>query len=134
MLHNFGKFLTTIYFNMRISLFMGLTFLIAATVADDPPLLGPPLALQDVFDVSTDVSLGGCTPDQVTALETAYTESIKMASRIDDASSLIRFGFEPPAVGSMFEALFGIASTQQRQQEDNRELDQEAQFCQTATR
>jgi hypothetical protein len=57
MLHHLRRFLTTTYFNMRILLFLGLTFLIAAAAAaDDHPLLGPPLALQNIFEISNDVT------------------------------------------------------------------------------
>ncbi|KAG4439673.1 hypothetical protein IFR05_004870 [Cadophora sp. M221] len=69
------------------------------------------------FDVSEDFKRdklnGGCLADEVTAVETAFTETLEMVSLIQTAVSNLKDGTEPPAVGWMFNALFGIQATEE---------------------
>ena len=68
------------------------------------------------FDVRTTVPVapgglpppGGCEPGEVTKIEAAFTEAMEMVGLIKTAITSMQRGTEAPAVGWMFNAIFGI--------------------------
>lgn len=64
------------------------------------------------FDVGTDISNGGCNINQVGQVETAFTETMQMVGLIQNAIASVQAGTEAPAVGWMFNSLFGIQATE----------------------
>ena len=64
------------------------------------------------FDVSQVVSTGGCQPNAIAAIEAAFTEAMEMVGLIQNAITSMQTGTEAPAVGWMFNSLFGIQATE----------------------
>jgi hypothetical protein len=49
---------------------------------------------ENIFDVSTDVLSGGCTPDQITQLNLAFTECIQMVTNIQNGIGAMSLGLD----------------------------------------
>lgn len=56
---------------------------------------------------------GGCAASEITALASAFTETIEMVTLIQTAAISMQGGTELPAVGWMFNALFGIQASEE---------------------
>lgn len=67
------------------------------------------------FDVGVVLGVGGCSPDEVAKIEAAFTEAIEITGLIQNAISSMQTGTEAPAVGWMFNSLFGIQATEDLQ-------------------
>lgn len=75
--------------------------------------------VEDIFDISADVSKGGCSAAQIAQLDQAFTECMHMVELISEAVGLMSDGVndntpELPAVGWMFSYLFAIPGTERR--------------------
>ncbi|KAH8671908.1 hypothetical protein BGZ60DRAFT_563416 [Tricladium varicosporioides] len=82
---------------------------------DLPDPLPPRLDLEQVFDISEDVEHGGCTQDQIDRLRKAYHEAVDLADfKIPEEIGNFAEGEEDPAVGWMFNYLFGMPGSEQR--------------------
>lgn len=64
------------------------------------------------FVISKDLRNGGCQPVQVGQIGAAFTEALQMVAAIKNAISSLQSGTESPAVGWIFNALFGIQATE----------------------
>lgn len=65
------------------------------------------------FDVSVAIpDNGGCNPTERAAVEAAFTETMEMVGLIITAITNIQAGTETPAVGWIFNTLFGIQASE----------------------
>jgi len=91
-----------VYFYLSIFSFLGLSFGDVHTAFDIRTTVpAPPGGTAPPDD-------GGCASGEVTKIEAAFTEALEMVDLIKTAITSMQRGTEAPAVGWMFNALFGI--------------------------
>ncbi|KAF4617097.1 hypothetical protein G7Y89_g15053 [Cudoniella acicularis] len=79
------------------------------------PPLGPLPNLQAIFDISQDVPNGGCSPQQISILETAFKACIaNVEQQLLPAIAQMRAGTDSAATGWMFSYLFAISGSAKR--------------------